>query len=155
MFGRSATTWRRHPRGEQDPAHGRPREGDVVVFGQHLSQMLVVEALVAGASQLHDSLGGRAVHHVTGRPTPIAVSQAGHALFAVSPVQPLDLAHRDAKQLGRLAVHQGTRVQVVEDTDTTLLSPVQNDPVPHGATESLYRSPLTDSLYSHTEEPSP
>src|SRR2546428_14055536 len=102
--------------------------------------MLVVEALVAGASQLHDSLGGRAVHHVTGRPPPIAVSQAGHALFAVSPVQPLDLADRAANPLGRLAVAQGTRVQGVEDTDATLLSPVQHDPLPHAATDSMFRS---------------
>src|SRR5712692_4523925 len=55
--------------------------------------------------------------------------------------------------MGRLAVHQGTRVQVVEDGDTTLLSSVQHDPVPHRATESLYASPLTESLYSHTPRP--
>jgi len=64
-----------------------------MVLSQHLSQVLVVEALILAASQVDNAVGGRAVDGVAGWLTPIAVRQPRDAVSAVSPVQPLDLPY--------------------------------------------------------------
>jgi hypothetical protein len=55
---------------EQDPAHGRPRQSDALVRGQHLGQVLLIGALIFLCGQLNDSSRGGSRHVVTsaGRP---------------------------------------------------------------------------------------
>ncbi len=79
----------------------------------------------------------------------IAVGQARDPLVDEGLVQALNLAGRDAEQGGRLGVDEGAGFRVAEDGGATLLRSVQDHPVPHGVTESLLASGVTDSLYFH------
>lgn len=125
------------------------------MLGQHLGQVLLVEALVLLARQLDDAPSNCRLDRVVGRAASIAVCQAGNAQLPEAPVEALQLPLGDAEQRGRFLVDQGPRLEVRQDGDATLLSSVQNDPVPHGVTESPFASGVTDSLYSHTHYPNP
>src|SRR5229473_944009 len=149
MSGRSATTRRGDAGSKKDPANGRPRELDVVILGQHLSQVLVIEALVLVSGQLDHSGGDGSLDGVVSRSAPVAMRQAGRPFLGVGLVKTLELSLGDSQKLSCRGVDQRPRGQMVEDDDSALLSCVQDDPAIHGVTESLFASGVTDSLYSH------
>jgi hypothetical protein len=115
--------------------------------------------VVASSTNLARQLRVECVHRTA---TTIAVRQrcrtqvgVGQPSSAAAPksasasLHPLPLAHAEVEQPGGFGVDQRPRLQLIEDDDSTLLRRVQNDPVPHGRTESLNSSGRTYSLYFH------
>jgi hypothetical protein len=120
-----------------------------VVLGQHLGQVLVIEALVLVSGQLYHSGRDGSLYGVVGRSAPVAMGQGRRPFFRVGLMQALQLSLRDPQKFGGLGVDKRPRRKVAEDDDSALLSCVQDDPAIHEATESLFASGVTDSLYSH------
>ena len=82
--------------------HGGAGEDDAVVLGEHLGEVLPVEAGVGAGGQLHDPGRHRRIEGV-GRSAPaIAVGQGRRSPLPVRGPQPAHLADGDAKELGCL-----------------------------------------------------
>lgn len=107
------------------------------------------EPRVLVASQLDDVRRDCSVDRVVSRSASIAVNQAGRSFFALGLPQAPQLPLGDSQQLACLSVDQRSRLQVVENDDSALLSSIHDDPAIHGVTESLFASGVTDSLYFH------
>jgi len=78
----------------------------VVVLGEHLGQVLVIEASVLVFGQLDHSVSDGSFDRVVGGSAAIAVGQAGHSRLPIGPVKALELSLGDAQKLGRLGVDQ-------------------------------------------------
>jgi hypothetical protein len=79
LFGGSSTARRGNPRLKQHPPHGGAGKPDPLVFGQHLGQVLVIEALVLVSGQLNDTRSRGSIDGVVGEAATVAVRQAGRS----------------------------------------------------------------------------
>ena len=66
----------------EDAPHTRPRQVDALVLGEHLGQMVLVEAPMRRGRQLDHPCRDRFTHGVARSPSTIAVDQSSRALTA-------------------------------------------------------------------------
>lgn len=76
----------------QDGPHGGAREGDGVLFGQQLGQMLVIEAAIDGAGKDDYPFSQRVRHAIGSRAAPVPMGQTGRAFQAKGGQEPLAVA---------------------------------------------------------------
>jgi hypothetical protein len=80
--------------------HGGAREDDAVVLGEHLGEVLTVEAGVGAGGQLHDPGRQGRIESVGRSAATVAVGQGRRSPLPVRGAQSAHLADGDAKELG-------------------------------------------------------
>jgi len=125
-----------HAGNRQDAVHGGAGEKDAVVLGEHLREVLPVEAGIGAGGQL-DHPGRHGGVQRMPRPAPaVAVGQGRRSPRSVRGPEPAQLADGDAEELGRLRCDHDPHLEVVEDQKALLLGVAQGDRILHGRTKS-------------------
>ncbi len=151
MPRRPSFSWGRDSGITQDPVHAGNRELQALVLGQHLGEVVLVESHVRGFGQLAHPGRQRWVQGMDRAPSPIAMGQGGRSFDLIAAAQSPDLANRDPEQARRLGIHQGARLEMVQNEKTALFRASQCDLVPlHGRTKSQNHSGRTKSQNYNT-----
>jgi hypothetical protein len=96
------SAWTRNSRGRENPVHGDARDLEAFPLGEHLGEMLVIEAGVAALRQLHHALPELAIERIAGAPAPVAMGERLGTVDLIAAPKSAELPFRQAHQRRRL-----------------------------------------------------
>ena len=105
----------------EDAAHARPRQVDALVLGEHLGEMVLVEAAIRRGRQFDHTSRDRLRHGVARSSPTVAVDHSSRPVAAQRGCQTSDLALAEVQELGCLTRRDQATGELQEHLYSTLL----------------------------------